>query len=121
MTCSAMKAFSRCWTRWDSSEYSNSIAGLLRVCAHPRRPAPPCPPRQVAAAALPPGPALPTPRVVRRFYKEAAAIPAGGGHGVALDGKPVRTPAREPLVVPSRALADAIAAEWHAQEGEVRP
>jgi chaperone required for assembly of F1-ATPase len=58
---------------------------------------------------------------VKRFYKEAAAVPAEAGHGVALDGKPIRTPAREPLVVPSRALADAIAAEWQAQEGEVRP
>ena len=38
-----------------------------------------------------------------------------------LDGKPVRTPAGHPLVVPSRSLADAIAAEWNAQGDSIRP
>ena len=32
-----------------------------------------------------------------------------------LDGKPVRTPARSALVLPTLALAQAIAAEWDAQ------
>ena len=40
------------------------------------------------------------------------------GHGVALDGRPLRTPQRRPLAVPTPALAAAIAAEWQAQ-GEV--
>jgi chaperone required for assembly of F1-ATPase len=57
----------------------------------------------------------------RRFYKEAAAVAVPGGWGVALDGKVVKTPARAALVLPNRALAEAIAAEWAAQETRVRP
>lgn len=58
---------------------------------------------------------------MRRFYKEAASVEAEGGFGVALDGKPILTPARVPLTVPTRALADAIAAEWAGQGEEIRP
>jgi chaperone required for assembly of F1-ATPase len=57
----------------------------------------------------------------RRFWDRAAARPEAAGHGVALDGQPLRTPAGLPLLVPTAALADAIAAEWAAIEGEVRP
>lgn len=58
---------------------------------------------------------------MKRFYKEASTGPAEGGHGVLLDGRPVRTPARRPLVVPSAALAAAVAAEWQVQGEEVDP
>jgi chaperone required for assembly of F1-ATPase len=58
---------------------------------------------------------------VKRFYKETAAVPAEGGFAVTLDGKAIRTPAKQPLVVPTRALAEAIAAEWQAQDETVRP
>ena len=51
----------------------------------------------------------------KRFYETAAAVKADGGHGIALDGKPVRTPAGKPLAVPGAALADALAGEWAAQ------
>lgn len=44
-----------------------------------------------------------------------------GGFGVALDDKPVWTPMRQTVAVPSRALAEAMAAEWQAQGDEVRP
>lgn len=57
----------------------------------------------------------------RRFYKEAAAVPVPGGWGIALDGKRVKTPARRDLILASRPLAEAIAAEWSAQESRVRP
>jgi chaperone required for assembly of F1-ATPase len=40
---------------------------------------------------------------------------------VALDGKPLRTPARWQLLVPTLALADGIAAEWNAQGDLVNP
>jgi chaperone required for assembly of F1-ATPase len=53
----------------------------------------------------------------KRFYKEAVAAPSEGGYGIFLDGRPVNTPARRPLVAPSRPLAEAIAAEW-ADQGE---
>ena len=51
----------------------------------------------------------------KRFYRRAQATDVAGGHGIALDGKPVRTPAGRPLVVPVVALADALAEEWAGQ------
>jgi len=48
---------------------------------------------------------------VKRFWKEVAVV-EDGGWGIALDGRPVRTPQRAPLAVASAALAEAIAAEW---------
>lgn len=54
---------------------------------------------------------------MRRFYREVATRAEGAGHGVLLDGKPVRTPARRPLIVPVPTLAQAIATEW-AQQGD---
>lgn len=58
---------------------------------------------------------------MKRVYKRAAARPAEGGWGVALDGRVMRTPGRNELVVPTEELAAAIAAEWDAQRDEVRP
>lgn len=57
----------------------------------------------------------------KRFWKAAAVTEAGGGFTVELDGRPVKTPAKAALIVPSRALAQEIAQEWDAQEGEIRP
>ena len=51
----------------------------------------------------------------KRFYESADAVEAAGGHGIALDGKLVRTPAGKPLAVPNAALAGALAEEWTAQ------
>lgn len=58
---------------------------------------------------------------MRRVYKKAEARPAEGGWSVALDGRPMRTPAKNDLVVPSEALAEALAVEWDAQRDEIRP
>lgn len=58
---------------------------------------------------------------MKRFWKEAAATPEAGAWGIALDGKPLRTPARRPLVVPTRALGEAIAQEWNASGETVDP
>jgi chaperone required for assembly of F1-ATPase len=49
---------------------------------------------------------------MKRFYKETSVEAGDGGYRVLLDGKPMRTPAKAVLVVPTRALAEAIAAEW---------
>jgi chaperone required for assembly of F1-ATPase len=49
---------------------------------------------------------------MKRFWKEVEVAAEDCGWGVRLDGRPVKTPARAPLAVPTRALADAIAAEW---------
>ncbi|MFC2968896.1 ATP12 family chaperone protein [Acidimangrovimonas pyrenivorans] len=57
----------------------------------------------------------------KRFWKETQVVPAEGGWTVQLDGRAVKTPAKAPLVVPTRALAEAIAAEWQAQEDKVDP
>ncbi len=57
----------------------------------------------------------------KRFWTAAAVVEVGNGYGVELDGRPVKTPAKASLVVPTRALAAEIAAEWDAQEGEIRP
>jgi chaperone required for assembly of F1-ATPase len=57
-------------------------------------------------------------RLRKRFYKRATA---GDGGEVLLDGKQVFTPARKPLAAPSRALAEALAAEWDAQKEEIDP
>ena len=58
---------------------------------------------------------------MKRVWKTAAIVPQDGGWGIALDGRPVRTPARAPLVVPSEELAEAIAAEWNAQGSDIDP
>jgi chaperone required for assembly of F1-ATPase len=58
---------------------------------------------------------------MKRFYKEAKPVAAGGQFGVQLDGKPLLTPGKRELRVPRRALAEAIAAEWQGQGLTVKP
>ncbi len=58
---------------------------------------------------------------MKRFYKDAAAQPHGGGFAVALDGKIVKTPGRAVLCLPGVALAEAVCAEWQAQGEEIDP
>lgn len=58
---------------------------------------------------------------MKRFYKEATAAEAEGGWHIQLDGRPVRTPARALLVLPTSALGDAVAQEWAAQGEEIDP
>ncbi len=58
---------------------------------------------------------------MKRFYQNATVIEAEGGFTVNLDDKPVRTPAKQALLAPTRALAEAIAEEWRAQGETVNP
>ena len=58
---------------------------------------------------------------MKRFYKTAAVTQEPGGHGVALDGRAVKTPMKVPLIMPTYALADAVAQEWMAQEDTIDP
>lgn len=51
----------------------------------------------------------------RRFYESVEVTPVEGGWAVSLDGKPLRTPAKRPLVLPTQALAEVIADEWRGQ------
>ncbi|MCV2876928.1 ATPase [Rhodobacteraceae bacterium XHP0102] len=57
----------------------------------------------------------------RRFWTSATVEQHMDGFTVHLDSRPIRTPLKAPLVVPSHAMAEAIAAEWMAQEAEVKP
>jgi chaperone required for assembly of F1-ATPase len=58
---------------------------------------------------------------VKRFYRSVEIAAADDGHRVLLDGRPLRTPAKRALTVPSAALAEALADEWRAQDETVRP
>lgn len=61
---------------------------------------------------------------MKRIYRQATVAPAtngASGHMVCLDGRPVRTPAKHELALPSRDLAEDVAAEWQAQADEVIP
>lgn len=58
---------------------------------------------------------------IKRFYKAAGIAAQDDGFAVTLDGRAVRTPAGQPLRLPTRALAKAVAAEWQAQGDNVEP
>ncbi len=58
---------------------------------------------------------------MKRVYKTVAVVEADGGYAITLDGRPLRTPSRDALVVPARMLAQAIAGEWDAQGETVEP
>ena len=60
---------------------------------------------------------------MKRFYTDVTAEPEadGGGLSIRLDARPVRTPARALLVVPTDALAAAIVGEWQAQGDKIDP
>lgn len=68
------------------------------------------PGREAMAAPLP-----------KRFYREVTVDAQPGGFAIHLDGKPVRTPKKRPLIVPTRALGEAISAEWAAQVEKIDP
>ena len=54
---------------------------------------------------------------MKRFWTEVTI----DDREVRLDGRPVRTPARVPLVLPTDALAEAVAAEWRAVGETIDP
>ena len=61
------------------------------------------------------------PPAPKRFYEEAGVDERDGAFLVTLDGRPAQTPGRHLLAVPTRALGEALAAEWQAQEAEIDP
>jgi len=58
---------------------------------------------------------------MKRFWTTAVALPADNGWAIELDGRALRTPARQPLVVPTQALAEAIAEEWNGAGENIEP
>jgi len=58
----------------------------------------------------------------KRFWAAARVKEVvGHGHQVLLDDRPLRTPEKAAFIVPTRALADLVAAEWDAQGDTVDP
>ena len=57
----------------------------------------------------------------RRFWARAEVVPVEGGATVHLDGRPIRTPLKAPVVMPTEALARGVALEWAAQGDAVDP
>lgn len=57
----------------------------------------------------------------KRFWEKATVEPNADGFGVKLDGRDVKTPLKADLTVPTLVMAQAIAAEWQAQEGKINP
>ena len=58
---------------------------------------------------------------MRRFWKEVTVEQSAYGLAIRLDGKPVKTPLRAELTVPTKALADAVIAEWMAVAEKIDP
>ena len=57
----------------------------------------------------------------KRFYAHAGVVEAADGFAITLDGKPIRTPSGRQVVAPAREIAEAIAAEWQAQQETIDP
>lgn len=57
----------------------------------------------------------------KRFWENAEVVAGDGGFGIALDGRALKTPAKAAFSVPTMALANAVAAEWQAQEEKIDP
>jgi len=58
---------------------------------------------------------------MKRFWSEVSVEAGGGGFAIRLDRRPLRTPAKASCLLPTRALAEAVAAEWAVVEGVVDP
>jgi chaperone required for assembly of F1-ATPase len=57
----------------------------------------------------------------KRFWQEACVTQDGEGYGITLDGRPVKTPAKRTMQLPTQGWAEAVAREWQAQEGVIDP
>lgn len=57
----------------------------------------------------------------KRFYKDVTVTQVDDGFSVQLDGKPVRTPGKALLAVPTQPAAELLAAEFNAQQETINP
>ncbi len=60
-------------------------------------------------------------RTIAKFYRVVSVSAQGGGYAVLLDDKPMKTPGGRVLVLPTEALAEAIAQEWREQDACIEP
>ena len=58
---------------------------------------------------------------MKKFYKEVTVREESGGYTVCLDERPVKTPAKNALLMPTPALAEAVADEWRTDAEEIDP
>ncbi len=56
----------------------------------------------------------------KRFYKDVS-VGEGAFFQVLLDGRPIKTPGKKALMLPTRALANLVAEEWAAQGSHIDP
>ncbi len=77
------------------------------------RPAEPDPVRRAQAAMQVPKP--------KRFYRDVTVAAQDGAFAIHLDGRPVRTPAKTVLTLPTAGAAGMVAAEWRAQGDTIEP
>lgn len=61
------------------------------------------------------------PTLRKRFYQIVDVVESQSDHAITLDGKPVKTPAGNPLEVSSKQAAELIAAEWSSQKEFINP
>ena len=57
----------------------------------------------------------------KRFWKTVSVAELENGFGILLDARNLMTPLKSKLIVPTKALAEQIAEEWRAVEGEINP
>lgn len=57
----------------------------------------------------------------RRFYQSVGVATADHGYSVLLDDRPLLTPGRNKLILPTEPLAEAVGDEWDAQEKTIDP
>ena len=57
----------------------------------------------------------------KRFWKTVTVHPHADGFTVHLDARQAKTPGKQPLILPTRAMAEAVAKEWDAQHGPLKP
>lgn len=58
---------------------------------------------------------------MKRFWKQALAVRHDNGWAIELDGRPLRTPAKAELLLPTETLAEAVAGEWDEAGEKVDP
>lgn len=57
----------------------------------------------------------------KRFWSDVSVVEDGDGFSIRLDERAVKTPLKVAMIVPSRAMAEAIGAEWAKVDGQIDP
>ncbi|WP_424985967.1 ATP12 family chaperone protein [Microbulbifer sp. S227A] len=57
----------------------------------------------------------------KRFWTTTTIVTEADGFGVALDQRRIKTPAKAALLLPTRVMAEAVAAEWESQQEVIDP